>query len=517
MFGKHGIAQRLSRRELLQATAGAGLATTLPLINSGRAAAATSRSDLIRKENAKSGTTDWMLTKTVLDPNGRRCSRIEGFCHRTSVKAGETLEIRVSTKPEARFLIDIFRLGHYQGTGGRHMKRIGPLQGKAQPEPEEGEERLRECQWETSAEVKIPDDWLSGVYVGKLTEKTEGAQSYVIFIVADDRECDFLFQCSDSSWLAYNHWPGAWSLYNDGKTWQAYCGPDVQVSLDRPYCWNWHGHKAPLTLGSGEYFLWEYPLSFWMEREGYDVSYISTVDTHTEGKRLRRGRSFLSVGHDEYWSLEMFENVKSAVDNGMHAAFFSGDTCWAVIPFNSSNTGQPHRVITRSGLFGPLEDEGENPKALAECLARYPSQKNMKMVGPKEQTLIGARNVYPYMGITDWICRDESHWLYEGTGMKDGDTIPGLIGWEWNGSPADIPGLRVVASGEVQDGFGGEGNYHATLYPGKKDNWVFNASTWWWWDGLAIPPGHFRVTDRLKGPDARVERMTVNLFDAFLA
>ena len=53
-----------------------------------------------------------------------------------------------------------------------------------------GENYVRECQWEPSVEFEIPKDWLSGVYLGKLTaEKENGIQSYVIFIVRDDRQC----------------------------------------------------------------------------------------------------------------------------------------------------------------------------------------------------------------------------------------------------------------------------------------------------------------------------------------
>ena len=518
-FGKHGTARRITRRKLFEATAGAGLALPLTGIT-GNISAATShkRNDLVAQENARKGTRDWMLTRALVDDeNRRRSSRIEGYASAPSVRPGETLDLKVSTRPASPFTIDIYRTGYYQGTGGRHMTRLGRFEGTPQEEPAVGEGRLRECAWETSAELTIPTDWLSGVYLAKLTAEKKGAQSYIIFIVRDDRECDFLFQVSDASWLAYNLWPGGYSLYNDGKNPRAYCGPGVSVSWDRPYAWNWHGHKAPLTLGSGEYFLWEYPLAYWMEKEGYDVSYISTLDTHTDRIGLRRSKSFLSVGHDEYWSLSMFDNVRQAVDAGMNAAFFSGDTCWCVIPFLPNAAGQKYRTITRQGLFGPLDDEAETPEALAECLARYPGTKQLPTLAPSEGLLIGARNVYPYMGIADWICRDDSHWLYEGTGMQNGDSISGLIGWEWNSGPAEIPGLRVVASGEVSDGYGGDGHYHATIYPGKKDNWVFNASTWWWWDGLATPPGCVRVTDRLLGPDERVQRMTRNVFARFLA
>ena len=59
--------------------------------------------DLIRRENAKPGTRDWMLTKTDIDDIEPvtlwRSPRIEGYCSETSVSAGDTLKIMVSTNP----------------------------------------------------------------------------------------------------------------------------------------------------------------------------------------------------------------------------------------------------------------------------------------------------------------------------------------------------------------------------------------------------------------------------------
>jgi len=62
------------------------------------------------------------------------------------------------------------------------------------------------------------------VYLGKLTALREGLQSYVIFIVRDDRPADILFQCSDLTWQAYNRWPNQFALYDNGKE-QWWCGP----------------------------------------------------------------------------------------------------------------------------------------------------------------------------------------------------------------------------------------------------------------------------------------------------
>ncbi len=62
----------------------------------------------------------------------------------------------------------------------------------------------------------MPNDAVSGVYLGKLSAGEEGPQSYLIFVVRNDRKADFIFQCSDFTWQAYNRWPSQFSLYDDG-------------------------------------------------------------------------------------------------------------------------------------------------------------------------------------------------------------------------------------------------------------------------------------------------------------
>ena len=116
-------------------------------------------------------------------------------------------------------------------------------------------------------------------------------------------------------------------------------------------------------------------------------------------------------------------------------------------------------------------------------------------------------------GGADWICANDKHWLFAGSGMKTGDRIPGLVGWEWHGDPADIAGLEVVARGTLRSR-NTEGTYTATVYPGPRGNVVFNAATIWWSDGLSAPPGYQHPSAhgaQPRGPDARVQRMTANL------
>jgi hypothetical protein len=240
----------IDRRHLLKGLAAAAAATALP--GAGCHTVAPTRNP-VQRENQRAGTRDWLLSNTRVNPATRwRCPWIEGYCSRTSVRAGETLDIHVSTNPAAEYTLDLYRLGYYAGLGARQVAALGPFQGRPQPDPAVGLKRRRDCTWEVAYSLRIPDDWLSGVYLGKLTERREHTQSYVVFIVRDDRRANLLFQCSDTTWQAYNRWPDHFALYDDGNN-EWYWGPDVQVSFNRPYGRYCQIFDAPLSQGSGEF------------------------------------------------------------------------------------------------------------------------------------------------------------------------------------------------------------------------------------------------------------------------
>ncbi|HUY31963.1 MAG TPA: N,N-dimethylformamidase beta subunit family domain-containing protein [Pirellulales bacterium] len=481
----------------------------------GAALADESRSKLIERENGKPGGADWQLTRVRVDGGGFRSPWIEGYCSKQSVKAGETIEILVSTSPAEPFEIEIFRTGYYGGRGARSMLKLGPFAGKPQPTPEPGEKNIHECQWRPSTRLTIPKDWLSGVYLGRLTTLPEGDarpywQSYVVFIVRDDRPADVLFQCSDNTWQAYNRWPNDYSVYTHPKGTE---GPWADVSFDRPY-----GREAqftgvvndPLTVGSGEFLPLEFPLAYWLEQHGYDVTYCSNSDMLSPERGLKC-KSFISVGHDEYWDLRQFRSVETMRDAGVNLLFLSGNAvCW-VTPFRAGGDGRANRVIFRGGPYG-----ADNDYALLRLKKDGPFPEH----GPDEGLLMGARNIEPVNGGGDWIITKPEHWVFAGTGVKKGDRIPGLIGWEYHGQPADIPGLEVVAAGTAWQGGENPQQWTATIYPGPKGNFVFNASTIFWCQGLSSPPGHtlpWSHWSRPHGPDERVRTITHNLLAAVLA
>jgi len=515
-LGSRSSHPSVSRRDMLKGIVAAEAATLLGrpafawATSTLQGATSITPSGIISQENARPGTRDWMLSNTRIDPKSHfRCPWIEGYCSRTSVRPGEEISFFVSTDPASSFTLDLYRMGYYSGDGGRHVDTLGPFAGRVQETPPVGERRLRDCRWEPCATIKIPADWVSGVYLGKLTAEKEKLQSYVIFIVRDDRKADFIFQCSDTTWQAYNRWPSQFSLYDNGKS-NWYWGPGVDISFNRPYGKYCQILNAPLSTGSGEWFLWEFPFAFWLEQHGYDITYISNIDTHADPAGLLRAKGFISVGHDEYYSLEMMNQLKEAIAKGLSVGFFSGNVCCGRIDPRPDVAGAAHRVFSRIDRYGPKDLKKE----------RFNSINQLPYISPNENTLVGARSTGDVTGGADWICAKPDHWVYAGTGMKAGDAIPGLIGWEWHGDPADIPGLEILATGPTTDGKGhNHGTYTATIYPGPRDNVVFNASSCWWADGLSEPPGYIRpsVYTTPKGPDVRAQRITANVLERMRA
>ena len=492
---KHRMARRRFMNLAAAASAGPLLAGPVK---------AASKDNRVAEENTRPGTVEWQLRYHSFDdpitmasyPLNRRLrhSAIEGYASRTSVVASESIDFMVSMKPTGSFLVDIYRMGYYGGTGARHMLRLGSHKAGTQAVPMMTVERLRECAWEKSLSLTIPKDWPSGVYLAKLTrDEPHGTQSYVTFVVKEHRSSDVLCQASDLTWQAYNKWPGKDSLYDDGTPEVWYTGPHVRVSFDRPYAKYCQCVDSPLSCGNGGYILWEYPMTYWLEEQGYDVTYCSNVDLQLDPGMLRTSKVFLSVGHDEYWSRKMYDEVMKARDAGLSLAFLSGNTMWHEIEFyDSSVTGAPARAFARRVNMADTE----------------------KLMGVKARTI----------GYGDWVVSKPEHWVYDGTGLKAGDKIPAIIGWEYDGEPADIPGLEVLATSLLHprtDQWVKTDHYHhGVIYPCQKGNWVFTAGTIWWPSGLSSPPGHVQArVDEVGGtfgPHPAAQRITANVLNRMI-
>lgn len=260
-------------------------------------------------ENSKLGTPldDWYGESAWGD--------IEGFGTRMSVQPGETLQLKVQSP--TTFEVDIYRLGYYGGDGARRMPTSPTSSFPARTQPaclHDAGTGLVDCgNWTTNVTWTVPSNAVSGVYLATLDQPNGAGFAHVPFVVVDPaNHSDILVQTSDQTWQAYNDWGGQ-DLYGGGGP--AYDGRAYKVSYNRPM--RIAGDNGVLSA--------EYPMIYWLERNGYDVSYASSIDVSTKPASLLDHRVFMSSGHDEYWNQAQWNNVVAAREAGVNLAFFSGN------------------------------------------------------------------------------------------------------------------------------------------------------------------------------------------------
>ena len=185
--------------------------------------------------------------------------------------------------------------------------------------------------WQVTDSWDIPADAVSGVYIAKLVRQDDTlGENHIPFIVRNDGgQSDILFQTSDTTWQAYNDW-GGHSLYDSGIS--------KAVSYNRPFA-----NSTPWNTIFGA----EYTAIRWLEANGYDVTYMAGVDTDRRGDELLNHKTFLSVGHDEYWSGDQRASVEAARDSGVNLAFLGGNDCYWKIRYEESidSSGTPYRTL----------------------------------------------------------------------------------------------------------------------------------------------------------------------------
>ncbi|MQW74778.1 DUF4082 domain-containing protein [Nocardioides sp. dk4132] len=264
-------------------------------------------------ENSRPGTSPEVWDDTW----GGGSSDIQGFATEISVDVGERVDFKIDTAASA-YGITIYRTGYYDGDGARRIAAVTPSAALPQHQPEcisEAATELYDCgNWAVSASWQVPETAVSGVYLAHLEIPGTGESSHITFVVRDEAsDADVVFQTSDPTWVAYNDYGGS-NFY-----WGGARGRALKLSYNRPML----TRNGP--GGRDFYFANEYPLVRFLERNGYDVSYLAGVDTDRRGHLLANHDVFLSVGHDEYWSGAQRANVEAARDAGMHLQFLSGN------------------------------------------------------------------------------------------------------------------------------------------------------------------------------------------------
>ena len=200
------------------------------------------------------------------------------------------------------------------------------------------------------------------IYLALLVRNDSGGDSLIPFVVRNDASNSaILFQTSDESWQAYNGY-GGHSLY----------GPSGFDLTNRAYKVSYNRPLASIETQTQPLYA-EYPMVRWLEANGYDVSYFSSVDAAQSGALIRNHQIYLSVGHDEYVSGPKRANIEAARDAGVNLAFFSGNEFFWKTRWENSIDGSnaPYRTLV---CYKETLGSNSNPPAttMVDSLTRRP-------------------------------------------------------------------------------------------------------------------------------------------------
>jgi hypothetical protein len=440
-------------------------------------------------ENALAGTTTWQA---------RLSDGIELYGTRITAAPGDQILLHVSTA--YRYRIVVYRLGWYDGAGARRLacrpSCTGDEQGRTQSAANATDIQPARANWRVTDVVQTGSDWMSGYYLVEAVI-TSGADAGRVgttyFILRQPPSAppsQILVHVPVNTWEAYNAWGGR-SLYNFTMP-RAY-----RVSFERPF-----DHQAGTPLW------WEIQLVRFLEREGYDVSYATDLDTDGDPSILLRHRLVIVAGHDEYWTLAIRNAFDSALAVGTNLAFMgSNDAYWNMQYEDGGQT-----IFTYKSMYDPNPDVTKKTAMFREigrpeCLLEGVQHADFRALDhPLDYTVTTA-------GASD-------PWL-RGTGFLAGDRIAGVVGREHDtltGYPGCVkPGETVLFH---YDGGGVDLNGDAIRYTAPSGARVFASGaqefSWAldsWRSDDTLSPATPVGSDRNAPVDTRVQQFMRNALD----
>ncbi len=447
------------------------------------------------KENQRPGTTAWKIT------GPQSATGIMGYSNRPQATYGQRVDLYVSTTATS-FVVQAYRMGYYQGKGARLVWTSKPIAGAVQPQcPASPPLYMVQCNWTMSTSFVVTKAFVQGDYLLKLVGN-QGQQSYVPLTVWDpSSHATYVVMNAVFTWQAFNPF-GGYDLYQGGPPGPGYPPPDRSriVSFDRPYA---NGN------GSGGFLSIEYPLVRFMEQHGLDVTYWTDINLALNGQQLANHKALLSLGHDEEWSLRMRNNAVAAHAKGVNLAFFGASPILRKVRLAPSPLGPNLEMVNyRDPQADPLYGV-DNARVTQNWWGQPPA--NLPA-----STLVGdSYNGYNNNQSFPLVVTDPNSWLYAGTGLKQGSTLPGLLYSDFDGydpakpNPSDV---QILAHSPVVIGFSNAKMYADTTYwTGLKGKGgVFESGTNNWIAAMnPCAPG----TSGCIAPE--VDRMTGNLLKLF--
>ncbi len=346
--------------------------------------------------------------------------------------------------------------------------------------------------WPIGFTLRIPTSWPSGLYAADFQPGVPG-QSRALFVV---RSAD---PGAAARILVSIPFPTFHAYVLSGKSgaspyWNEQPDRGRRVSLHRPRA---NGPK------------WEKPILQWLADSGYAVDYCSGFDLHDGLDLLEAYQLLVCIGHDEYWTAQMRDTAERFLAGGGNIAFLTGNTCWW--QFRLEDDGRTF-VCYRDATEDPLAGI-DNAHVAVEWSSAPVNRPENSLTGTSFRRGAGCWGNTAVMADIAWTVTFADHWVFEGTGLVDGDTFGiGTVGYETdavevvedNGVPRVTgrdgapPSFVVLAHADLSDWrrWGQGGAATMGVFRAISGGTVFNAATTGWGNGLgtAADPIVDRIT-----------------------
>lgn len=452
------------------------------------AAGASATSSSASAEEDLPGDANWRIT------SAGKPAAIEGYADRYSVLPGQQFGLYVSTTA-ASYQVHAFRVGWYGGAEARLVWTSESQQGSMQAASRlEGATRRVSTEWTKSLTVST-DGWPAGAYLLRL-DAANGHQRYVPMIVrSSSAKGKLLLMHAVATWQAYNLW-GGYSLYQGPNG--SYDTRSLVVSFDRPYD----------DVGAEKFLVYERAAVVLAERLGLPVAYTTGIDMHDDPSVLDGANAVFSLGHDEYWTPQQRKSVTAARDAGTNVAFLGANTCFRRIRLSDTALGANRDVACYKTSYEQDPLYGRDNALVTTDFRADPS--------PDPESSMTGVLYENYPTDAPYVVLNADHWLFEGTGVKKGDSFDHLIGVEYDRVTPDQPTPRpieIVAHSPLV--CNGESSHSdSAYYTVASGAGVFASGTMRWVEGLLAG-----TPDADNGMDARtgafVTKTTENLMRAF--
>lgn len=441
---------------------------------------------------------------------------VEGYTGAVSYAPGDELALHLSSSAP-QVAVEITLLG-----GEAKLVWKGDARATEHAVPENASSHG--CLWPAALTLKIPAGWRSGYYQVTLRVRDNGGawtqrnartaegSCYFILRPARGAGAPVLLQLATNTYNAYNNW-GGFSLY-------AYHG---RAGLQ--------GHRVSFRRPpSSQFPNWEQPFVEWAERRGLALEYAANSDLEFHPEVLEGRKLVLSVGHDEYWSSPMRDNLEKWIEGGGNTAFFSGNTCcWQV---RSEDGGNALTCWKQNWVSDPVYQTRGDKTALPLLSSLW----SHHLVQRPENSLTGVGFLWGgyhrshgqlMEGSGAFTVHRPEHWLFAGTNLtKDAafggrDTIVGYecdgCELEWkdglpfpthqDGTPQSFLPLATAPAIWHAD----DSQWYEKWPAGRKGNAVLGVHTRG--KGTVFTCGSTDWSHGLRGRDPAVERITLNIIE----